>query len=66
MAGSASHASSAGCASQGLCRDTECWNAHINDGKGRQVSDKIEFKISEDQGKRKEIAGRAREQMEEG
>ena len=48
-----------------LCRDTQCWNAHINDGKGRQVSDKIEFKISEDQGKRKEVAGRAREQMEE-
>ena len=48
-----------------LCRDTECWNAHINDGKGRQVSDKIEFKISKDQGKKKEIAGRAREQIEE-
>ena len=48
-----------------LCRDTECWNAHINDGKGRQVSDKIEFKISEDQGKKKEIPGRAWEQEEE-
>ena len=46
-----------------LCRNTDCLNAHINELKGRVVSDKLELKVSDDQGKKKEIPGRA--QMDE-
>ena len=42
-----------------LCRNTDCLNAHINKGKGRVVSDKVELNVSDDQGQKKEVPGRA-------
>ena len=47
-----------------LCRHTECLNAHINERKGRVVSDKVELIVSEDQGEQKEIRGRAQRTSE--
>ena len=47
-----------------LCRHTNCLNAHIGEGKGGTISDTTELKVSEDQGEKKEIRGRA--QMDEG
>ena len=46
-----------------LCRDTNCLNAHIGEGKGGVVSETVELKVSEDQGEKKIIRGRA--QMDE-
>ena len=42
-----------------LCRHTECLNAHINEGKGRMLSENRELHVSEDQGEQKMIRGRA-------
>lgn len=42
-----------------LCRLTDGWNAHINEGKGRKLSEDCELHVSEDQGERKRIRGRA-------
>ena len=46
-----------------LCRHTNCLNAHIGEGKGGTISDTSELKVSEDQGEKKVIRGRA--QMDE-
>ena len=42
-----------------LCRNTNCLNAHINELKGRVVGDKIQLKVTDDQGQKKEVPGRA-------
>ena len=48
-----------------LCRNTWCWNQHINDNRGDVVGSKVEFRICEDQGEKKKCPGRARDQAEE-
>ena len=47
-----------------LCRNTWCWNQHINDNRGDVVGSKVEFRICEDQGEKKKCPGRAREQID--
>lgn len=44
-----------------LCRDTDCWNRHMNGGAGNTVPKKSTVTEAEDQGAKKEIEGRARE-----
>ena len=44
-----------------LCRNTWCWNQHINDNRGDTINQKTEFRISEDQGEHQSVPGRARE-----
>lgn len=40
-----------------LCRDTHCWNTHINKGVGNAVGLKFDLMPAEDQGERKSIPG---------
>ena len=48
-----------------LCRNTWCWNQHINDNRGDAVGKTVQFRICEDQGEKKKCPGRARNQDEE-
>ena len=47
-----------------LCRNTWCWNQHINENRG-DARPNVEFRICEDQGEKKKIPGRSRQQAEE-
>ena len=45
-----------------LCRDTMCWNLHINEGKGNMLSESKELKVDPDQGDTKQCPARDRPQ----
>jgi hypothetical protein len=47
-----------------LCRNTWCWNQHINYNRGNTVSKKQPLTVCEDQGEKKKTPGRAHQAEE--